>query len=165
MKDMEEATDREDEDLAEERAEQPAVENAVEVLPVPSMVVREIWKHVSPLIECSLSKGLGEMMAEDVMAALLTADMQLWLVTKGSRQIGAVVTEIVIFPRRKMLNIVALGGEEASCWLDAVEEALATWAAEMECSGLLASARYGFAKIGRERGWKRAYTVMHREIG
>jgi len=161
---MSEAADDKQEALPQEDGEARSDAQGVEVLPVPSMVVREMWRHVAPLIDRSLSKGLGEITADDVMAALLAADMQLWLITKASRQVGAVVTEIVIFPRRKMLNIVAVGGEGAAGWLDAAEEALADWAAEMECSGLLANARHGFAKIGKERGWKRVYTVMHREI-
>ena len=59
-----------------------------------------------PWIEAALEYSGGTHNFEDVAKGILEGNMQLWPTPRG-----CIVTEIVVYPRKKVLNVFLGGGE------------------------------------------------------
>lgn len=108
-------------------------------------------------IEAALRYCGGTHDFDDVFNAVLDGRMQLWPTTRG-----CAVTEIVVYPKKKLLNVFLAAGE-----LDQVTggiEAVAAWAKAQGCDGMIMSGRRGWERILGKRGWARLHSVMTREV-
>ena len=83
--------------------------------------------------------------------------MQLWAAPKG-----CIVTEIVVYPRKKVVNLFLAGGE-----LDQImdmEHDIGKWAERQGCTGGMMTGRLGWKKPLSENGWKLKHVHFHKEI-
>jgi hypothetical protein len=65
-----------------------------------------IIEHCRPWIEDALAYSGGTHTFEDVERRILESHLQLWPAERG-----CAVTEIVIYPRKKVLHVFLAGGE------------------------------------------------------
>jgi len=67
------------------------------------------WETLLPLLE----KGYDslEVLPEDLLELALREQVQLWFVTEDGVATLAMATTFVIYPRRKVLHVMALGGK------------------------------------------------------
>lgn len=108
-------------------------------------------------IEAALRYSGGTHEYSDIVEAVLKGTMQLWPTPRG-----CAITEIVVYPRKKLLNVFLAAGE-----LDQVTggiEAVAAWAKSQGCQGMMMSGRRGWERILGKLGWSRLHTVMAREV-
>ena len=103
-----------------------------------------------PWIEAALEYSGGTHIFEDIVLGIFEQRMQLWPSEKG-----CIVTEIVVYPRKKVLNIF-LGGGELSQLLDMHSDVI-SWAKAQGCTGLIMTGRLGWKKPLEKHGWK----VLH----
>lgn len=118
---------------------------------VRAAAVPKVWREVRPFIERALAEGAGHFAPEDIRAALLRRDMQLWIVRRPDRSAaGALVTEIVAYPRLKVCRLVLAaaadgGREDWLPWRRFVED----WARVQGCQAMELYGRPGWARIVR----------------
>ena len=98
-------------------------------------------------IEAALSYSGGTHDFADVVDGLQRGLMQLWPTPKG-----CIVTEIVVYPKKKVLNVF-LGGGELEQILDMHNDVI-TWAKAQGCSALSMSGRFGWKKPLKAHGWE-----------
>lgn len=100
------------------------------------------WQRVAPWLEPALATCGGTHWLEDVLAAIVAANMQLWT---GSHT--AAVTEICQFPRMKLVNVFLAGGRLRDCleW-GAPGGPLEHWAKGIGAQALTADARAGWSR-------------------
>ena len=110
---------------------------------VPADRIDEVWEVCAPIIEKAIKYGDGKMWLEDIHAALLNRDMQLWYAEECLW-----ITEILNFPRSKRINIVLISGKlgDWEAWLDEIKD----WARSLGCEALEATGRPGW---GRKLKW------------
>lgn len=94
---------------------------------------------------------------DDVEAGLALGKMQLWPAPKG-----CIVTEIVVYPRKKVLNVF-LGGGELDQLLDMHEDVIA-WSKAQGCVALTITGRYGWKKPLTKHGWKPLHASYVKEF-
>jgi len=119
------------------------------------------WPHVSDLLEKAQPHSEGELATEDFLEFLKLADMQLWVAVRQKEVIAAMVTQIIPYPRKKILRIIAIGGAEMDRWfgsLPKVEE----FALQMGCESLEAWGRKGWKKILTD--WNDSYIVYTKKL-
>ena len=98
-------------------------------------------------IEAALEYSGGTHDFEDVVRGVYSGTMQLWPTPKG-----CIVTEIVIYPKKKVLNVFLGGGELEQIMdmhIDVIE-----WAKTQGCSALTMTGRLGWKKPLAVHGWK-----------
>jgi len=100
-----------------------------------------------PWIEAALSYSGGTHDFADIADGLQRGLMQLWPTPKG-----CIVTEIVVYPKKKVLNVF-LGGGELEQILDMHNDVI-TWAKAQGCSALSMSGRFGWKKPLKAHGWE-----------
>ncbi len=97
-------------------------------------------------IEAALEYSGGTHNFDDIVDGIKEGRMQLWPSARG-----CIVTEIVIYPRKKYLNIFLAGGE-----LDQIldmHDSVRAWMIEQKCDAAMMSGRLGWKKPLEKQGW------------
>jgi len=110
-----------------------------------------------PWIEAALEHGHGGHTFDDVASMILTGRLQLWPAERG-----CLVTEIVVYPRCKVLNVF-LGGGEIDQLADMHGDVIA-WAKAQGCTMATIQGRKGWERAFAKYGWKHAHTVLTKEF-
>jgi len=122
-----------------------------------------VWDEVVPLIEAALKYSEGEVIPEDLVQPIKTGKMQLWVAMSGG-VIAAMITEIVVYPRKRVLRVITIAGKDGhgmSKWygfLPLVEG----FALSNNCSSLEAWTRKGMAK--KLTDWEHKYMVITKDL-
>ena len=122
-----------------------------------------VWDEVVPLIEAALKHSEGEIIPEDLVKPIKTGKMQLW-VALSDGVIAAMITEIVVYPRKRVLRVITIAGKDGhgmSKWygfLPLVEG----FALSNNCSSLEAWTRKGMAK--KLTDWEHKYMVITKDL-
>jgi len=109
------------------------------------------------LIERALEYSGGTHTFEDVKAAILESKMQIW-----PAQRGVAVTEIIVYPARKVLHVFLAAGEMEQL-LDMIDAA-AQWGRSQGCQSLTMTGRKGWQRVLKQSGWRERYITMERAI-
>jgi len=110
-----------------------------------------------PWIEAALEYSGGTHSLSDVINGITSGKMQLWPSPKG-----CIVTEIVVYPRKKMLNVF-LGGGEMEQLLDMHKDVIA-WSKAQGCEAITITGRFGWKKPLTKHGWKPMHASFIKEI-
>ena len=100
-----------------------------------------------PWLEAALEYGGGTHTFDDIVKGVQEGRMQLWPAPRG-----CIVTEIVVYPRVKAINIFLAGGE-----LDQIldmDEDVKAWARDQGCTQAHMSGRLGWKKPLAPLGWE-----------
>ena len=79
---------------------------------VSSDDVSYIWEKIHPHLELMEPHSEGELAPEDFYEAITNGDMQLWTAIKDNEIMASMVTQIVPYPRKRVLRIISIAGEE-----------------------------------------------------
>ena len=125
--------------------------------------VQDVWPKARPLIEKALAYDyLGSMTSTDALRLILNERQQLWIGFDTDIFL-AILTEVVHYPKNKVLRIIAFStetGHDMDAWyhhLNTLEE----FALACECTALEAWARKGLAE---KLKWEHKYAVITKPI-
>ena len=71
----------------------------------------KIWDRVGPMLQKVVDHTEGELQPEDFLDNIVNKYMHLWLAVEDADILMAMVTQIIEYPRRKTLRIIALSGK------------------------------------------------------
>ncbi|MDA8788855.1 hypothetical protein N9M91_02145 [Porticoccaceae bacterium] len=117
------------------------------------MTLLEELIRCKPWIEAALEYSGGTHNFDDVAAGVMSGQMQLWPAPEGM-----IVTEIVTYPRKRVLNIFLASGELNQI-LD-FHTNVQDWAENQGCSAFTMSGRRGWVKALKNHGWQESFTTM-----
>ena len=108
-------------------------------------------------IEAALNYSGGTHDFIDVAEGVYKGTMQLWPTPKG-----CIVTEIVVYPNTRALNVFLAGGELGE--ILHMTENVKEWAKLEGCSFASFNGRFGWQKHLEKIGWKPRSITMHMEF-
>lgn len=112
-----------------------------------------------PQIEAALQYSGGTHTFADVRDAVHAGQMQFW---PGPR--SAIITEIVVYPRKKVLNLFLGAGvmEEIEAMFSGIE----AWGASQGCSAASATGRHGWERsfMVKTHGWTPTHVVYSKDL-
>ena len=120
-------------------------------------ILSDDLERCRPWIEAALVYTGGTHHFDDIVKNIALGTMQLWPSPRG-----CIVTEIVVYPRKKVLNIFLAGGE-----LDQILEMnddVKAWAEANGCTAATMAGRIGWKKPLAEYGWKPLHSSYAKEI-
>jgi hypothetical protein len=97
-------------------------------------------------IAAALRAG-GDLLSIDDLRALAIAKRVQWW---GDERAG-VATEVLTYPRRRVLNLFMAAGELREVL--ALQDAVTDFARDMECSHMVAHGRAAWGRVGQPLGW------------
>ena len=124
----------------------------IQVSQVPTEYVNSCWKDVEGYLKKALEYTNGRYEIEDLYLAICKYDHHLWIAFDENEIKGAVVTHILVYPRKKFLCMAFCGGKELGTWKDEMIVMLKNFAIDMKCDGLEATGRKGWAKALKSHG-------------
>lgn len=134
-----------------------AVAEKVQVSFVPKDLAVEMWPKVRGYIESATTRTGGRYEPEDVLYEVLDGELLLWIAIEGKDVIGAATTRFMEYPRKKVLMVPFLAGEEFDKWGDDMLSILRKWASSNDCDMLEACGRPGWARVFKDQGYKRLW--------
>ena len=120
-----------------------------------------VWDDVVPLIEKALRHAEGELIPDDIKKHLDSANLRLWVALEGRDVIAAMVTEIIQYPRKKIVRVITLAGKDMSLWYDFLPM-LEGYAIRHGCSSLEAWTRKGMTR--KLKDWKHSYDIITKDL-
>ena len=127
-----------------------------------------LWPHAEPLLEKAIRRTIGEVGLEDVKGWLKTDRQQLWLILDEEEQeiIVAFTTEIYVYPNHKHLRGHLWGAKRNTMkkWMDIWSEPVERCCKENGISHIETAGRDGWTRALRNKGYKKYYTVLVKEL-
>ena len=118
----------------------------IQISHVPTEYINTCWKEIKGYLQNALEYTNGRYEIEDLYLALHKYDHHLWVAFDNKEIKGAVVTHILVYPKKKFLCMAFCGGKELDTWKDEMIVMLKNFAIDMKCDGLEATGRRGWAK-------------------
>ena len=110
-----------------------------------------------PWIEAALEYSGGTHDFDDVVQSIIAGKMQLWPAPRG-----CAVTEIIKFPRKRVLHVFLAGGDLDQ--IVAMIDSAAAWGAGQGCSGLTLSGRVGWQRALAKHGFRPVMVTLEKVI-
>lgn len=121
------------------------------------------WPAVKHFVERALADGPGRITADDVEEQLRAGGMQLWtlITSEGEPEVLAVlVTEIIDYPRKRVLDLAFMAGDRMELWLAALP-ALEAWAVTQGIEQIQIQGRPGWERV---TGYPRTAVVLCKDL-
>ena len=113
-------------------------------------------QHCRKWIEDALEYSGGTHNFDDVAQGIIEGRMQLWPAERG-----CAVTEIVLYPRIKVLHVFLAGGEMDQI-IDMIDSAV-EWSKTQGCTSMTISGGHGWQKVLSKHGVQPVMTVLKKE--
>ena len=127
--------------------------------------VIQAWHRVKEHLKPAIKRSKGRWEPEYVLAALATGRHNLWVVTDDARNVvGALTTEVLYYPEKRMLMIHFLGGKDMDKWYVDMSDAMTAHGRESGCAGIEAIARSGFWKWFQNDGFEKTAVFYEKSI-
>jgi hypothetical protein len=110
-----------------------------------------------PWIEAALEHSGGTHTFDDIVSAVYAGQMQFW-----PAENACAVTEIVNFPRRKVLHIFLAGGNMQE--IVDMDGPAADFAKANGCTAMTIAGRRGWKKILEHKGYSERFTTLSKEL-
>jgi len=125
------------------------------------MTLPEELTRCKDWIQSALNKGGDTHSFKDIVDGVLSGHMQLWL---GAN--GCAVTEIVVYPNKKVLHVFLAGGDQGQGieQITDMHDDAVLWGKQQGCVGMTVTGRRGWKKVLQSRGWTEQFTTLLKEF-
>ena len=132
-----------------------------------SLIPIEVCDIVAPAVERHLAKSLemtqGREDITSVWQRVISGEYHLWMFfDENNAAEGALITRFEIYPLKRILNLMFIGGENIEAWHEELLETLERFAKENGCDGLEIVGRYGWKKFLKKFGWEASFIICER---
>jgi hypothetical protein len=132
----------------------------IQVSLVKPQDVDAVWPKVEKYLLGAAEYTYGRFTVIDIYKSIVVNKNSLWIAFEDNHVLGAVVTNIVAYPRKKMLCMQFCGGENLELWRSPMLTLLRKSAKDNGCDGLESSARPGWAKIFKDDGYSQCWVTF-----
>jgi hypothetical protein len=130
--------------------------NLAQQLPMEDIMMLEL-DRCRQWIENALMYSGGTHEFIDIVNGVLSGTMQLW-----AGELGCAVTEITVYPRKKILHVFLAGGDMEQI-LD-FQESAAEFARINKCDSMTIAGRRGWTRVLDKHDWEESFCVMSKEL-
>ena len=123
--------------------------------------IAHIWEQVAPLLDRVKEHSEGEAEPDDFLEPLTHGDMQLWIFTEESSLHSAMITQIIVYPQKKILRVISMAGSEFEK-LRQFNDMVESFAIKTGCTGLELWGRKGWKKLLPD--WESNYIVYTKDL-
>jgi len=131
----------------------------IEVSLIPPQYIDSCWDKIEAFIGKAAKYTYGRYTVSNIYDLVKEGDYQLWVAIDGTEFKGAVVTNIITYPQRKLLGMQFCGGDELKLWKEPMLALLKRFAKDVGCEGIESTGRPGWAKIFQNDGYKATWVT------
>jgi len=112
-----------------------------------------VWPDIHEYMEGAAKYTFGRFEADDIKAGLYEGKQQLWIAFDDTIK-GAVITEIVTYPRMNTLVMHFTGGIDLKSWKADMLALLQQFARDRGCNSIESYGRRGWERVFKNDGFK-----------
>ena len=116
-----------------------------------------VWPNIEQYMVGAAQYTYNRFNTDDIKKDLITKPQQLWIAYDEEKIYGAVVTEIIVYPRMNTLMMHFTGGEKLPRWKQPMLKLLQRFAKDHGCSVIESYGRPGWEKVFRNDGYKEVF--------
>lgn len=137
---------------------------------VPPSEVQGVWPKIRKYVVGVEEIADGRATVIDIFSDIMDGKMLLWVVfktdpeTNDTEFLAFSCTSIRDYPKKRVLFIDYIGGDNMDLWLGNLNETLSTFGASQECEGLEAIGRRGWERAIKKIGWLPVYTIYEKNF-
>ena len=120
-----------------------------------------IWEKVHDHLVSMMPHSEGELEPDDFYEAISEGEMQLWIALEEKELLASMVTQIVTYPRKRVLRIISISGDDMYKWIDYIPT-VEDWALSLGCTSLECWGRKGWLKVLKD--WKCSYHIITKDL-
>ncbi len=136
----------------------------IEVSLVPQEYVDTCWDKIEGFIAKAAKYTYGRYTVGNIYDLVKENDYQLWVAYDEGVFKGAVVTNVIVYPQRKLLGMQFCGGEELDTWKPQMLALLRRFARDSGCEAIESTGRPGWAKVFKNDGYKATWVTYELPI-
>jgi hypothetical protein len=122
---------------------------------VPLEYIETVWPQIEEYMDGAARYTYGRFNVEDIKVGLFTKPQQLWIAFDEDNFIkGAVVTQVLTYPRMNALVMHFTGGIDLKEWKPMMLEIIQRFAKENGCDVIESYGREGWGKVFQNDGFK-----------
>jgi hypothetical protein len=125
----------------------------------------DAWPAVAGFIENALEYTDGRYEIDDVLEMVLGGGFLLWIAFDDERIKGAVITQMMDYPRKRFLGCPFVTGDDFASWKKPMLEMLQRFAKDNDCAGLEATARLGWSRVFKSDGYEAMWQTFQLPAG
>lgn len=121
----------------------------IEIIWVGKNNLDKVWLSVEPLLKSAIMKWLPVWDTDFFYTQIMEDTKQLWIAVDSEKEaiVGAVVTEVVEYPKAKVVNVILLGGNKIRDWKNDMGAAIENFANNEDCYALQSMGRTGWQAL------------------
>ena len=120
---------------------------SIQISLVPAEYIEKVWPSIETYMADAAVYSYGRYTSDDIKDVVLNGSRQLWVAFDGVDIYGAVVTQIVNYPRINVLAFHFIGGIEGLTWKTPMLLMLQKFARDHNCGVIESIGRSGWLKI------------------
>lgn len=122
-------------------------------------LVDSVWPEVAPMLEKSVTYSDGKYLLEDILKAIRSREMQLWVAVNNHGLQACCVTQIICYPRKKSMVLAFCSGIDFDQWGHFIED-LKVYAKKQGCQAMESYSRPGFEKKFKPYDMEKIHTIF-----
>ena len=129
-------------------------------LAIDGDIIEELEKEMErcrPWIQAALDRGQNTHLFSDIVDSVKQGHMQFW-----PAEDACAVTEVCVYPRKKILNIFLAGGNMDT--IVDMDESAVMYAKTIGCDGVSVNGRRGWQKVLAKKGYRPFLTNLAKDI-
>lgn len=103
------------------------------------------WGEIAPMLERATSRTRCYEPI-DLLLMAATGQAGIWLCMRGEQLDAVLVTQVTVYPRRRVLEMLFAGGDNMASWRKAAIDAMDKHARELGCTHVACAGRPGWAR-------------------
>lgn len=137
-----------------------------QLLLIPPQNLPNVMALVYPKIDAATSYSVGKYTGNDVVKKIASGHMQLWAAYDEDADVvsGVAITEIAVYPQRRICRFLCATGENMSEWVDFIDD-IEKWGESMGCDGFQAECRPGWERVLKDKGYRKSHVILNKELG
>ena len=120
-----------------------------------------IWEEVAPLLNRVKEHSEGEAEPDDFLEPLTHGHMQLWIATEDKQMHSAMITQIIVYPQKKVLRVISIAGSDFRRLYE-FNDMVESFAIKTGCSGMELWGRRGWKTLLPD--WESNYIVYSKDL-
>ena len=116
-----------------------------------------VWPNIEHYMAGSAQYTYNRFNTDDIKKDLITKPQQLWIAYDEEEVYGAVVTEIIVYPKMTTLMMHFTGGKKLPRWKQPMLKLLQRFAKDQGCNVIESYGRPGWEKVFKNDGYKEVF--------
>jgi len=116
-----------------------------------------VWPNIEQYMSGAAQYTYNRFSTDDIKKDLITKPQQLWIAYDEGEVYGAVVTEIIVYPRMTTLMMHFTGGKKLPRWKQPMLTLLQRFAKDQGCNVIESYGRPGWEKVFKNDGYKEVF--------